>query len=811
MSDNDIRVGPRADRLGTTGVLDSALSPVLGDEESSATKPAEQEQTAFIENPLSKFASYNCIVTLAALTKAELADPDNTYRAKGPINQIVKSGGIGDNKIPTSYEQSLGITTEYFIDDTEINAIITSNRSSKQTNATTMNFKVHEPYSMGIFLETLAVTAIAANTDAASYLDSAYVLILEFVGFDDAGKRIEVPNTKRYFPIKLTKVEFNVTAGGSVYDISAVAWNDQALADEVQRINQDIDVSGITVADLLQNNNEETNRPSLTSVLNKIQLDQKESENVPAADAYVIMFPESGASAEDSFKNSDSAEAGATTQSQISQNLEATAEQGVTLEDIQNFASTGGAINEIGQAKVDSVTFTSGNSKFGTSDVVFEDGLAIRGNLEYDQENRYINISQGSRIQDIIEAIILVSDYGKQLATAEPDSRGMLKWFRIETETYEVTDEDNAKQMGRSAKIYVYRVVTYRVHASNFVGASQKSPGISELKKKIPKKYEYIYSGKNDDIINFDIAFNNAFYTAVSMDLFQAGADAQLNGASAGGFIPRPLPTLALDSASRGDTGNEPSGNIERNATTNTNSAVIAGSGTETVEVAISRRFNDILNNGVDLITMEVEILGDPYYLSDSGIGNYRAPTSENQTTADGSIDHQYEESHVIFEFKTPLDYNNDTGRMIFPAAGGEPVKKFSGIYKVITLQNLISQNKFTQNLKLLRVRNQIGEDTEDNKFIKPDDGKPLFDITKIPTLDDILGTSAESLVPIPPSLEELGFSSNNGATESIGDVTGEFTGAPTQPLTAPESEPDEPRQTLESQTPVEGNPSEGF
>jgi len=761
MSDNDIRVGPRADRLGTTGVLDSALSPVLGDEESSATKQAEQEQTAFIENPVSKFASYNCIITFAALTKGELADPDNTYRAKGPINQIVRSGGIGDNKVPTSYEQSLGITTEYFIDDIEINAILASNQSSKQTNATTLSFQVTEPYSMGVFLETLAVTAISANADAASYLDSAYLLVLEFVGYDDDGNQIEVPNTTRYFPIKLTQVEFNVTAGGSVYSVSAIAWNDQALSDEVQRVNQDIDVSGVTVADLLQNNKED--QPSLTSVLNKIQLDQKESENIAAADAYVIMFPESTASAADSFKNSDSSEAGATTQSPISQNLEATAEQGVTLEDIQSFADTGGTINEIGQAKVDSVTFTSGNSKFGTSDVVFEDGLAIRGNLEYDQENRYINISQGSRIQDIIEAIILVSDYGKQLATADPDSRGMLKWFRIETETYEVTDEENAKQRGRSAKIYVYRVVPYRVHASNFVGASQKSPGISELKKKIPKKYEYIYSGKNDDIINFDIAFNNAFYTAVSMDLFQAGADSQLNGASAGGFNERTIPTLASDSASRGNTDNEPSGNTEFSATSNTSSAVISGSGTETVEVAISRRFNDILNNGVDLITMEVEILGDPYYLSDSGIGNYRAPILENQTTADGSIDYQYEESHVIFEFKTPLDYNNDTGRMIFPAAAGEPVKKFSGIYKVTTLQNLISQNKFTQSLKLIRVRNQVGEDTADTKLIKPDEGTPLFDISKIPTLGDILGISGESLVPIPPSLEELGLDNPDG------------------------------------------------
>lgn len=801
MSDNDIRVGPRSDRLGATGLLDSALAL---DNDLGATQQSESDESFFIDNPLSKYASHNCIITFASLTKGELADPDNTYRPNGPKNIILKSSGVGNSKVPTSYEQTLGITTEYFIDDIEVNAIIGSNSSSKQTNATTMSFQVTEPYSMGVFLETLAVTAIESNADAASYLDSAYVLILEFIGYDDSGNQIEIPNTKRFFPIKLTKVEFNVTAGGSVYSIEAVAWNDQALADEVQRINQDIDVSGKTVADLLQNNS--PNETSLTSVLNQIQLDQKEAGNISAADAYVIMFPEAASSATDSFKNSVSEESSATAQPQISERLSATAEQGVTLEDIQDFANSAGSINEIGKSKVDSVTFTSGNPKFGTSDVVFEDGLATRGNLEFNQEDRFINISQGARIQDIIEAIILVSDYGKQLATADPDSRGMLKWFRIETDTYEVTNEENTNQRGRSAKIYVYRVVTYLVHASNFVSSSQKSPGIAELKKKIPKKYEYIYSGKNDDIINFDITFNTAFYSAISMDLFQAGQDSQLNGASTGGLNQSATPSLNPNAVSRGGTSNEPSGNAEFTAAPNTSSAIISGSGTETVEVAISRRFNDILNNGVDLITMDVDILGDPYYLSDSGIGNYRAPRSGNQTTADGSMDHQYEESHVLFEFKTPLDYDQETGKMLFPEAAGEPVRKFSGIYKVITVTNQISQNKFTQSLKLLRVRNQLGEETEDTKLVAPSGGKSVFDL---PTLDDILGISADSLLPIPPSLEELGLSGDT-VSESIGDVTGEFSG-PTQPLGPTNSEPNEPRQTLESQTPVTGNPSEGF
>lgn len=725
MSDNDITVGPRVDRFGTTGLLDNTLSPVLevGNDQ-GATRQPENTQSDYKQNILNQFASFNTIITLGVLSKEELNNPDGTYISNGPERIILKSGGVGNSKVRTSYEQDLNIDTEYYIDDLEIDSLIGFGRDTRQTNATLFNFKIIEPYSMGLLLDTLAVTALAADENAGSYLDAPYVLIIEFLGFDDAGNSILIPDVKRIIPIKLTNLTFNVTAGGSIYDVSAIAWGDQALADEVQRINQDVDLAGETVADLLQIGGE--GEESLTYLMNQYDLNQKEAGNSQAADAYVILFPDDRSSESEDFRSS-AEETARTTVSSNRPELQKIANDGINLDDIKNFAASQQNINEIGNSRVDSKSFTSGNKKFGTPDIEIEDGLAYRNGLQFNKNERYVNIERGNRIQEIIENIILVSDYGKQLSQSEPDSKGFYKWFRIETDTYEVNNKENINQRGRSAKIYVYRVLVYRVHASNFVNPSQTSPGIPALEKKIPKKYEYIYSGKNDAIIDFDISFNTAFYNALQKDLSQFSQDRQLNNALSSQLpADRPANQSLAEPSDRENIINEPVARTEFSVQPNTNSSIINGVD-ESPETVLSRYFNDIIVNGIDLITAEMEILGDPYFITNSGLGNFRSQRAGNQTLTDGSIDYQYEEAHLILNFKTPIDINQTTGKMEFPTSATRPVRKFSGIYAVDRLTSTISGNKFTQRLIMRRVRNQTGEDTELNKLVSGSSVKNLL------------------------------------------------------------------------------------
>lgn len=697
-------------------------------------------------NVLKEFASYSVITTIAALTKQELADPDNTYRIRNPQNIILRSGGSQNKQVKTSYEQEAGITLEYYIDNLDIETIMAPTPLTMQTNATTFSFQVIEPYSMGIFLETLANSVDTGQLDTNSkpnYATQPYVMILDFIGYDDQGRKLSPESgtqIRRYIPLRFTEIEFNVSSGGSVYDIQAIAYNDYALADEIQSIPQDAHIIGSTVAEVLQ-----TGFQSLTNMLNVRELNEKDKGNKSAANAYVIMFPTEQASADDPFKGSIQDVEGATSvPPQIGATIKAVVENGFNEEKLKEFAESPENINELGNSKLSDDIF-DGSSKphRSTQDVDNPSSSPVS------QAFNSINIHQGQRIQDIIQELFLNSKYGQGFATKTPDAKGMLPYFRIETEVYEIVNPANEKLRGASAKVFVYRVLTYKVHSAHLAGSSQKPPGLPALKQQIPKEYNYLYTGQNDDILDFDLQFNTAFFQTIQFDYFQAGQD-QTTGAA---FSRSPVSnqTPGISQGERGDPENE--GQIETQGIiqSGTNSAIISGSQRESASTRISRAFNDAIVNGIDLITAEMEIWGDPYYLNDSGMGNFRSPRVGNQQTANGAIDYQYEEAFIILNFRTPLDINLDTGGYRFPEVGGEPVRKFSGVYRITEITNSISANKFTQRLKMIRLRNQYGEETAESTNIQ-EDGQELF--AELLRQNEV----AEDLVsPIPEGTVEVG------------------------------------------------------
>jgi len=70
-------------------------------------------------------------------------------------------------------------------------------------------------------------------------------------------------------------------------------------------------------------------------------------------------------------------------------------------------------------------------------------------------------------------------------------------------------------------------------------------------------------------------------------------------------------------------------------------------------------------------------------------------------------MDYQRSEVEVLVNFRTPVDYDDETGGVKFPSTSGKPIGEFSGLYKVITVDNSFSSGKFVQVLKLLRRRKQ--------------------------------------------------------------------------------------------------------
>jgi hypothetical protein len=664
-----------------------------------------------IKNPLSQFNSFNCIFTLGMLTKEQVAYPDRSYRSGEPFSVIIRSGGSGNKKVQTKYEQDLGINAEYFIEDVVIDSIIAPTGNTRLTNATGINFTVKEPYSMGLFLQTIALAA--ARAGHSNYAKAPYLLTIEFQGFDDEGRSFTIPNTKRYIPISLTGVSFGVTAGGSEYAVEAIPWNEQAFADEIQTIQEDVDLKGNNLAELLQIG--ELGNESLSYILNRKEQAEEQAETKPSGNKFVIQFPTEIATADEDIFGQRESTSGSTDNVD---NVNQTSQRNpVSFESIQNFVEDTDNISEIGRAELTQHPWEEGSMPFGGAE--FEQvnpGIFKRGNVTLNPTERRVQFSKGTRIQEIIEELVLLSTYGIQLVDQEPDAAGMKNWFRIETRVYPITDQETEEKRGEPAKVFVYRVVPYKYNAITTSTPTSPTPGIEQLKNNAVKKYDYIYTGENDDIVDFNLEFNTPFYQVLNFDLGQLTQSQKTGGAGQQTQAEETANRTVNDASADNQANNQNEAQPGLRQHTKAPGGEVAGVKVRP-ETQIARMFNEaIVNSPADLITVSLEIWGDPYYIADSGQGNYTARTSQiaPNITEDGSISYQNGEVDVILNFRTPIDIGKD-GFMEFPTLDNEPVSQISGLYKVYTVRNSMSANKFTQTLEMVRRRNQTQEEQDAN------------------------------------------------------------------------------------------------
>jgi hypothetical protein len=735
---------------------------------------------------------------MSCLTRDEIAVPNETYRAYGPQNVILRSGGgAGDNKVTTEYEDIIGGKLEYFIDNVNIEALCVPNSKSRSTNATFITFTVEEPYSMGLFLQTCQIAATMSGFQ--NYANAPFMLSMEFIGYDDDGDVIVTEsglNLRRDVPIKLTNIEFEVNQGGTTYTVEALPWNEQAYLDDATSSPVDIALTGNTVEKLLQSGEQ-----SLTTIINGHYEELRKANQIAEASEIVITFPKDIASSGNPSRIPNTSDAGATTASrsgggggggggkggkifgavaagvvggvvggvlggnslkdsfndvlggiaggldkslggllsnfksgniqglfenisgflgaQAPQNFEAFLSMitGQVLtkssigEKLSSIAQDPASLNNLGSARIISGAEESGTVPMPQTGQVYDkrNKVMTRAKNTVSNDERVFNYGSGTSILKIIEDVILTSDWGKSIKERAPDENGMVPWFRIDAESYLKPNAQQENVFGEDAKVNHYKVVEYKVHSSHFQNAGAAGVDYNSLRQNAKKEYNYIYSGENTDIVRFDISFKAAFFQFIQPDSGQLSIDAKTGGTQFNLTQTKPS-QLGLNiqpSGANSSTGLATQGFVNSSSTQGG-----GGAGIDNSKIRWARKFHDqILGNGsVDLVEVKLEIFGDPYFIVDSGMGNWTDEAGDLNTTAGGQVDYQRSEVDVILNFRTPIDYNPDTGGMIYPE-DTVPVSQFNGLYRVTAIENKIQRNMFTQELTLLRRRGQP-EDT---------------------------------------------------------------------------------------------------
>ena len=708
------------------------------------------------KNPLERYASVNHLWSLGALSSDEINFPKTTYRRNGirPEHMVIRAGGLGDarfKKQTTLGENLHDITTEYFIDNIDIKHVVAPDKRTRNTNAYEIDFEVIEPYSMGQFLQSLQLAAMKAGYR--NYLDCPYLLEYSAVGYKQSnatGVSADTVYTK-YIPIKLRDMKFEVKEGGSTYVVVAIPWNEEALTDENQSLPVDVEISGFDLEQCLQSGLNSLATQVNTHFLNRA----KENKSPVEPDEIMILFPtdlasEKFSSVEQGTDNTalsgDALEFRDPSEIDVNGAIESIGGVGFAkmfqdnsdfgariIEQQQNFiekrtgfsirrnnlsealkktfVNTGAAVNYIGKKQI----FTGdplqhGNTNFAVNQFAYDEKTKTlrRGSTAIDPSQRTVNFTKGTKIQRIIEELVTISDFGKRLMDGGPraDSFGFVDWFRIQTHVYVLDSPQTEGATGRLPRIFVYMVKPYRVHSSTFLMPNDAPFGYNIMRARAEKEYNYIYTGINKDVLQFDIDFKTAFFKSIAGDKGNRSASNDLSSTG-----------KQLDEQ-QNETQGDPNSFIGSTPTKSREIGVISetesgnqtgGAGKESPAVRVARSFQDALvNSKEDLISGTLTIMGDPYYVCDNGLGNYNTE-AEDLISIDryGNMNYENGQVDIILNFSTPVDLGNKYIGIKTADSFFGIVPQFSGLYFVYALVSSWRNGQFTQELKITRRPNQ--------------------------------------------------------------------------------------------------------
>lgn len=659
-------------------------------------------------NVLNKYRSSTYNFTLSALRKDVVNEPTK-YRDTVLDLIILKSGGKGTQGLSTNVtpvdrisetevttrdrggneiKEKVKTTTEdysgkdlvasfnknspgrfdMFIDGVEIDTVMTFSKESGSTMPTSLRFKVMEPYSINGFIEALHVSAVAAGYP--NYTEASYLLKMEFVGYSDndtqslKGSNV-VENSTRYFPIKFTGIEVEVGEKGTSYRCAAVPWNDVAFG-QANILKRPITMAGKSVAAILKDFANKLN--------NQIADDDKKaktSENSKIHDEYEIVFPVRTSSG---FDYTQTNEIG-----------------GSDLETILRDS----AIFKFPDPGKPQQTQTPQQKDAAPEEVKLHPSVGTPPQIQF-AENQQIN--------EIISAVIRDSEYVKNILKEKKiDPNGFVDYFAIKAD---VTNKPEIDAVARKPfQKFRYSIIPYKVHFTKIPSLASQKYNADGINKLSLREYNYIYTGKNVDVLNFKLNFNSLFFEAIPSGL--SNNDQPGSRDSAG----QPNDTksqLAGDDIKNLQTDQNPTGTLKQIGLPNVMDGANAGQRSDDPYYNLARNVHSaIIDSGASMIKGEIEILGDPLYLVTGGIGNYDSkPSGIQGLTTDGEADHLQGEVLITINFRNPIDIQplNKGGTFYFESEK----LPFSGVYRVLKVQTTFNEGVFKQRLIIVRYPGQI-------------------------------------------------------------------------------------------------------
>ena len=176
------------------------------------------------------------------------------------VSDAVNSGGVqAFYEELAKYEQitiaESGVTS-FSIDSVTINSMVGTDYLSGSTLFTNMEMKVTEPNGV-LFMDALRSAAIKVGVR--NYQKCYYYLELTFKGYNEDGSINltpfpDLPNGGKWvWSVVLTDIDVNMSAGGGTYTLSMTPLNDSSSTTRLNTVPYHVEISGSTVGEFMTN------------------------------------------------------------------------------------------------------------------------------------------------------------------------------------------------------------------------------------------------------------------------------------------------------------------------------------------------------------------------------------------------------------------------------------------------------------------------------------------------------------------------------------------------------------------------------
>lgn len=353
-----------------------------------------------------------------------------------------------------------GVTSQIFVEELDFTSYISLNKTARNSNAVNFQLTMRE-FSGATLIDKIFAASLELGIN--NYMQCPYMIEISFrARSTETGEPYTPKNLRWIYPVLIQGIETNVSIGGAAYEVKAFTHGAIGQKSEFGTLAKALKVENATEM--------KDATDQMADILDKQESD-KSATNTSLPNKYEITYP-----------NVNPATGELTT----------------------------------GPNEIASFRLGKGHPADASKTVSTKTGDNADGTKKNPQ------FTAGMSVQDAINTLLTNSpDYQKNAlqtdgsaATGESDPTKMKILHKVITKS-EMLDYDNTR--GDYQRKFIYQIVPYKMGTliagtsdANANGATKynlyKHNGLLE------KRYQYLYTGQNDQIIEFDIKFNQSWY-----------------------------------------------------------------------------------------------------------------------------------------------------------------------------------------------------------------------------------------------------------------------------------------------------------